>query len=916
MTAVDRLAAAWALKAECHAAWNVEPSRVAVLADQMAELAAADGRGELLALAAWTRAIADLAGGRLQQAADQLDQAHARFMALGDVQHAAETRVPQLIALSMLGRHDEALRCAQAALAQFVAVGDERSAGKVELNLGTMLTRRDRHAEAAAHYRRAAVRFAHVGDLQHSVMADIGLADALTWQFEMDEAALVNQRARMRAATHGLAVLEGQAQVAIGRLALHQGRLHTALRELAQASQRLEDAGAAPQQRFEADKALADAYGVLHLLPEAVSLYDRVIAIAQATGAPLEQARALVARARAQAGLGQDAAALAGFEEARQLFSAAGSGPSTALADLGLGTLHLHAGRGDDALHHALRAQDGLAGSGIRGWFGEARLLEAGALASVGRHAEAEHAFLDVLAGCAGQPRLEWAARLGLARQHARHARAGDARAELERALALIDEARAALPDDEFRSAMAHDAERGVDLLVELAAVGPADGSSGDAADLLECMERGRGRAGAAETEAAGERRRADPQLLDRLRWARERWRAALPRGDGAELAERAGDVAQLEFQLLEAHRRAAAAAATPSDAPQAADGAASAAFRAGALQRCLAPGQALVQYHRLGDRLIACVATSGGVRAKAWDVADLDRRLEALQFQLEAPRWAGHRLSRHAGQLLQRTVAHLQGLYRQLWAPLQDWLGGVQRVVVVPHRELHYVPFAALHDGSSWLVERLEISLSSNAGAWMRQSGAPMPRPRRVLAVGHGGASLPHVEAEIAAVASNIGGGALTLSGSGATQAAVREQAPGVDVLHLACHGQFRADSPYFSALHLADGPWTLHDVRQLRLTRGLVVLSACETGMSRMAPGEERLGLVRGFMQAGARAVMATLWAVDDASTAALMADFYAALAGGQGAAGALQSAQIRAAQAGRHPFQWAAMTLHGAR
>jgi len=908
----DRLAEAWALKAECHAAWSVEPSRVAPLADRLAALAAADGRAELAALADWTRGIAELAGGRLAQAATCLEQAHARFLGLGDVQHAAETRVPQLIALSMLGRHDEALRCAEAALAQFVAAGDERSAGKVELNLGTMLTRQDRHGEAAAHYRRAAVRFAHVGDLQHSVMADIGLADALTWQFEMDEAALVNQRARMRAATHGLAVLEGQAQVAIGRLALHQGRLHTALRELAQASQRLEDAGAAPQQRFEADKALADAYLAVNLLPEAAALYDRLGTIARDTGAPLEQARALVARARAQAGLGQDAAAQAGFDEARRLFSTAGSATSTALADLGLGALHLRGGRPAEAADHARRAQASLADSGILAWLGEARLLEAEALSGAGRTDEAVQVYRAVLADCSGQPRIEWAARLGLARQQARAGQTGAARAELERALSLIDEARAALPDDEFRSAMAHDAERGIDLLVELALEAcPADGS-GAADDLLECMERGRGRSWLVDagTDAGSAPEAVDAPLRARLLWARERWRKALPRGDGPELASRAGDVALLESQLLEAHRRAAAATQ-----PSLVDGGVPAQrFSVHGLQHRLAPGQALVEYHRLGDRLTACVATPDGTRAWVWEVPGLDQRLEALQFQLEAPRWAGQRLSHHAALLQERVMVHLQGLYRVLWAPLAEGLAGVQRVVVVPHRELHYVPFAALHDGRAWLVERVEISLSASAGAWMRQAGTTAGAPERVLAVGHGGEGLPHVEAEIAAVAVHVGHGARTLVGTQATQHAVSALAPDVDVLHLACHGQFRADSPYFSALHLADGPWTLHDVRQQRLTRGLVVLSACETGLSRLAPGEERLGLVRGFMQAGARAVMATLWAVDDASSAGLMADFYDALSRGQRAAGALQFAQIRAARAGNHPFRWAAMSLHG--
>jgi CHAT domain-containing protein len=189
----------------------------------------------------------------------------------------------------------------------------------------------------------------------------------------------------------------------------------------------------------------------------------------------------------------------------------------------------------------------------------------------------------------------------------------------------------------------------------------------------------------------------------------------------------------------------------------------------------------------------------------------------------------------------------------------------------------------------------------------------APRSAPRRVVALGVGGEGLAHVEAEARAVANEFAEATLLL-GDAATQAALRESSGGADVLHLACHAHFRADNPMFSALDLADGPLTLHATPSLGFQAQLVSLSACETGASHLAPGNEAIGLVRGFLLAGVRSVLASAWAVDDAATAELMRGFYQRLRAGEGAAQALAGVQRRLAKAGAHPFHWAAFALHG--
>jgi CHAT domain-containing protein len=146
------------------------------------------------------------------------------------------------------------------------------------------------------------------------------------------------------------------------------------------------------------------------------------------------------------------------------------------------------------------------------------------------------------------------------------------------------------------------------------------------------------------------------------------------------------------------------------------------------------------------------------------------------------------------------------------------------------------------------------------------------------------------------------------------ATLAAVREQAPNADVIHLACHGQFRPDNPLFSSLRLGDGWLTVRDAYGLNLRCSLVTLSACETGVSAVAPGDELIGLARGFFSAGAPTLLLSLWAVDDEATATLMLNFYTRLREGAAPAEALRFAQLQSLKEQPHPFFWSPFVLMG--
>jgi CHAT domain-containing protein/Tfp pilus assembly protein PilF len=144
--------------------------------------------------------------------------------------------------------------------------------------------------------------------------------------------------------------------------------------------------------------------------------------------------------------------------------------------------------------------------------------------------------------------------------------------------------------------------------------------------------------------------------------------------------------------------------------------------------------------------------------------------------------------------------------------------------------------------------------------------------------------------------------------------------------IVHFATHGFINSEHPELSGIVLSmvnrdggreDGFLDLQDIYSLNLSADLVVLSACETGLGKDVKGEGLVGLTRGFMYAGSKSVVASLWKVDDRATAELMGHFYEAmLREGLPPAAALRSAKeaVRQQKRWRAPYFWAAFVLQG--
>ena len=116
------------------------------------------------------------------------------------------------------------------------------------------------------------------------------------------------------------------------------------------------------------------------------------------------------------------------------------------------------------------------------------------------------------------------------------------------------------------------------------------------------------------------------------------------------------------------------------------------------------------------------------------------------------------------------------------------------------------------------------------------------------------------------------------------------------------------------FSSVRLDDGPLNFYDVFDLTLDAELVTLSACNTGVNRLAPGDELSGLMRGFLYAGAPSLVVSLWAVNDRSTCELMQTFYRHLQDGNSKRSSLRLAQLESLERYGHPYYWAPFILMG--
>ncbi|MFM2429909.1 MAG: hypothetical protein RLZZ511_1122 [Cyanobacteriota bacterium] len=276
-----------------------------------------------------------------------------------------------------------------------------------------------------------------------------------------------------------------------------------------------------------------------------------------------------------------------------------------------------------------------------------------------------------------------------------------------------------------------------------------------------------------------------------------------------------------------------------------------------------------------------------------------------------------------------------LPELYGVLIEPIADLLPKTvnEKVIFLPQDALFLVPFAALPDAQGeYLIKQHTIAtLPSIQVLGLTQRG-PKPNPRdwqspQLLIAGNPKPmpesleNLPYAEQEAIKIAQQFR--ISPLIGAAMTRQAVIDRLGRAKLIHLATHGLLgygqnnALDIPGAIALTPTAGDHgllTAMEIARLKVQADLVVLSACDTGRG-MISGDGVLGLSRSWLVAGAKNVLVSLWAVNDASTSVLMEQFYAALAMENDPALALRSAMLKTMEGYPSPYDWAAFTLMGA-
>jgi CHAT domain-containing protein len=258
--------------------------------------------------------------------------------------------------------------------------------------------------------------------------------------------------------------------------------------------------------------------------------------------------------------------------------------------------------------------------------------------------------------------------------------------------------------------------------------------------------------------------------------------------------------------------------------------------------------------------------------------------------------------------------------LYLFLVAPMQPFMK-TGHLVIVPHEDLHYLPFQALQnpEDGSYLGERLQLSYAPSATVLLGSRKVRQIAGETLLAVADPG--LPAAVDEVEALARLYPGRGKIVTDVLASETDVRAWAGQHPLVHLSVHGVFSPQAPLLSHLKLRrdaqhDGQLTAAEMFGLPLDRvTLLVLSACETGRAEATHANEVLGMQRALLYAGANTLVLSSWKVDAKSTELWMTTFYREAQGkplSEAARAALRAVKQHPSYG--HPYHWAAFSMIG--
>ena len=890
-----------------YGSWTVDPAKTQNAADALSVLTKFDLSPETAAIERWVKGISDITRGRFEPAVIALTSAADTLNTVGLESDAAQAQVAKLLALAMLGRYDEAIETGNAALKIFITSKDDLAAGKIEMNLSNIVSRRSEHREAERYCRSALRRFVRVSEKSWQAMAENGLANTYSELNDFKKAEKFYKSALSIAEVEKMPVTEAEIGASLGTLALMRGQYPEALAFLEASRQKYAELGM-PHQSAIADLEMADIYADLNLVAESMAIYEHVSAAFKKLKLRAEEARSRLNFGRLAGRIGNTALAKRQLKRALDLFVVESniSGQASVL----LTQTEVASRAGDlKTVSKVLRAAATLIGKAENPRHVIAlKLFEGSAFLRSGDTASASSTFVEVLR--LAQTRQESnAQRIALNSLGKLAVDAGNSRLAqryFSKAIKIVESTRRSFQADEFSISFFASRLEPFQNLAQLFI------ANGKIAKAFETIEMSRSRSLLDSIGKVGHRTPVSVKLIGRQAEIRSElnfYYKKLESVAADEIDRLRETVASAESGLTEITRQINSLSGKKSAGEKK-----DADFSLKNLHEKLGTSTVLIEFIEYEGKISAFALGGGKIRfiPEIATSHEITKLLQDLHFQFGSLRYGSVKVTKFADKLRARTDRCLSKLYELLIMPLQKHLTG-GRLVIVPSGPLNHVPFPALFDGKNYLVERYEITLAPSAAVWNKLKDLPTRKINSSALFAFADERIPLVEAEVAEIGKFVPKPKM-FTGSNASVAAYFENSRRADLIHLACHGQFRGDNPLYSSLHLADGWITVRDIAAQQLRASLVVLSACETGISQLFAGDEILGLSRGFIRAGASSLIVSLWTVNDTAAAEFMKLFYSSLQRKASIAASLRSAQVEFIRRGGHPYLWSPFILIG--
>ena len=851
----------------------------------------------------------------LRSATTLFDQAVHFFEEAGAVEEIGRTLSSSIQSLSLLGEYKRASLAADRARKIFESLADEHRLARLDINVANMYHRQDRFAEAVSLYRHAYEQLLRFRDSEAIGAALHNMAVCLIMLNDFDEA--VRTLSVVRAMSdREMPLLSRQADYNLAYLYFLRGDYDDALARLSEIRGLCRRDGDTYHQAL-CDLDESEIYLELNLPGDAAKLARAAIAKFRRLDMRFEQGRAAVNFALASHKTGDPVRALALLRLARKIFSEENNSAWGALVAVYESVVLFDKGRFRAASARCRHALDYFASAGLERREIFCNLVLVRIFLKLSRTDSAHKLCRTALRKLrkVDAPSLLFQACLLMGHIAARRRADAPARRYYERARLQLERLRSTVHSDELKIAFMRDKQELYEALVLLCLT--SDTAQESAFEYIEqaksrsLMDLVTGRSlpvpGGTDQESAD---RID-NLRRELNWYYHR--LELEQTPKEQLAPERIHVLRVELaareeEFLRAYRENWTSSSRKGPFAEISS------LPLTNIQSTLGPDITLIEYFELNQSSLVVILTADSLQVLPLGaVAEVNRSLQMLEFQMARMTMQG-RTAALEEQLTRAVTSRLRDLYAKVFAPVAARVT-TKQLVIVPHGALHCLPFHALMDGDTPLIDRFTISYAPSASVYAACAARQANTTGISLLLGVPDQAAPFIAAEIESVASAVPSPRRAM-GSEATRSLLDREGIHARIIHVSTHGVFRRDNPALSAVRLGDGYLNLTDLYELNLPVELITLSGCGTGLAEVGAGDEVVGLSRGLLSAGARSALVTLWDVQDQITAELMHLFYQQwhLLGDK--AMAINSAMKEIRISHPHPYFWAPFILIGSR